>query len=191
MKIALTGASSTGKTTVAKLLADKLKIPFVGSTARSIAERVKLQPEQINNRDEFILFQKRVIEEKLLEESSYDSFITDRAYIDSIVYTLKLSMLLDSDDINFLRVYEKECIAKTHNYDILIKVPAVLPVKSDNVRKTNECVNMLVDKLNDYYFHIVCKHNNSDMLCIELKDSDIMIGNPDFTIHKILKYIDV
>lgn len=184
MKIAFTGASSTGKTTVAKLLSEELEIPFVGSTARELAKKYNYQPEQFKNRKTLINFQKEVINIKYQTELKYTTFVTDRAYIDSITYLLKLYYLLDPiKDKEFTSNYIDHCLSLTdNNYTIVIRFPQVLEVKEDEIRKTDTIANMVVDILNKGVFSSL-KHVER----VELPKNIFRAGDPQVVVDYILQ----
>jgi len=163
MKIALTGASGTGKTTLANHISKMLNIPYVQSTARSIAEEQNIQPEQINSKDDLIQFQIKVITKKLQTEEQYKSFITDRAYIDSICYVLNKHYLFDESDYkSFIIPYYTRCLQLTNKtYDWVIRLPIGIELKTDNIRKTNQVSNMVLDIINQYFFSLLQNHKIS------------------------------
>jgi len=154
MRIALTGASSTGKTTLAQALATELDITYHGSTARQLAKEWKLQPEQFKDAELSIKFQEEVISRKYREESNLVDFITDRALIDSAAYVLKLHHIYNDVHYEFIHNYIKKCIDITNElYDIVIRLPAnVIPVEIDNERVTNRVSNTCVDWINKGLF---------------------------------------
>ena len=92
MKIALCGASGTGKTTVAKLFAEDKDFgcTYLPNNTRALAEAVTGVPEpyEVDSMGLRTLFQRVMLVMKRHVESHADDFITDRSYVDHVVYSL-------------------------------------------------------------------------------------------------------
>lgn len=148
MRIALSGASGVGKTTLAKMLSTTLGIPFTGSTARSVAVKGKFCSEYINSGKQLMLFQEEVLKLKIEVESKLESFISDRALLDTVTYTIAKYPLLQDDYQEWFDGYVSRCVEHTlENYDVIFKLPeGVFPVVDDGVRTGNTGIkNKLID----------------------------------------------
>lgn len=88
MRIAMTGASGTGKTTLAEWIASTYKLPFNPVGARSVAKAMGFDSpydvDKFGKREEF---QRRLIIEKLAWEVDHETFVTDRTPFDNLAYT--------------------------------------------------------------------------------------------------------
>lgn len=108
-KICIVGSQGVGKTTLTNLLSTKLKIPVISEIARNFTKE-QLQCTNI----EYPNIQKRILELQLLEESKYDSFISDRGSIDNLAYFLYSCYDISSDLDNSF--YVSQSINNALNY---------------------------------------------------------------------------
>lgn len=140
MKIAFTGSSSTGKTTLAKALEEKLILKYINVDSRKIIDDLNHSNIDNLNEQEFIDFQKLWLNEKLVNEKSIDNFITDRTYIDAIAY-------MQNRNINNIELFNKY-IKNMDIYDFIFYLPiGRIPFFDDGYRSKNEESNKNVDKL--------------------------------------------
>ncbi len=87
-RIAFTGASGTGKTTLAKYLAESLALEVNPIGSRSVAKAMGFDsPYDVDAAGKRSEFQRRLLEEKRAWENEHDSFVTDRTTIDNLAYT--------------------------------------------------------------------------------------------------------
>jgi predicted ATPase len=118
VKIAFSGASGTGKTTLARWISEEYGIPLNPVGARSIAAEMGFATpygaDAAGRRGEF---QRRLLVRKLEWEADHDSFVTDRTPLDNIAYTALHSV--DSVDEMML----SEAIAGTHWYTLIVMCP--------------------------------------------------------------------
>lgn len=86
ISIAFCGTHGSGKTTLAKAVAEKLGLPFVGSIARSILQREGISYKMLI-KDFWALcdFQRECFERALLLEAP---FVTDRSIYDMMAYSV-------------------------------------------------------------------------------------------------------
>lgn len=87
MKIAIMGASGTGKTTLATAIASAYGIPLNPIGARSVALDMGFtNPYDVDAAGRRKEFQERLFDEKLIWEHHHDRFVTDRSYLDNLTY---------------------------------------------------------------------------------------------------------
>lgn len=89
MRIAFMGASGTGKTTLAKVVAARfgLEVNPVGS--RQVAEAMGFaSPYDVDQAGRRAEFQERLLLEKTAWESEHPSFVTDRTTLDNLAYSM-------------------------------------------------------------------------------------------------------
>jgi nicotinamide riboside kinase len=140
MKIALTGSSSTGKTTLAKeLCLQSIVKNYITVDAREIMGKYNIKNIDNFTDHDYLLFQKEWIESKIEIENIYDSFITDRSYIDAIGY-MKSKNIIDQVLIN-------KCIEKMSVYDFVFYLPyGSIDFLDDGHRSNNIDFNKQVDE---------------------------------------------
>lgn len=111
MKIGLTGASGTGKTTLAKALADKYDLKIITNVARSSpGADLGMLTTNSQKSNQFIIMH------TLQFWSEQDNIVSDRTVLDAYLYTRNLS--------NLERKYAIELVK--HNlrqYDLIIYCP--------------------------------------------------------------------
>lgn len=89
IRIAIAGASGTGKTTLAQALMGKYNLPINPVGSRSIALQMGLQnPYEVDALGRREEFQAMIFHEKRAWEASHDSFVTDRTVFDNLAYCL-------------------------------------------------------------------------------------------------------
>lgn len=89
MRIAFSGPSGTGKTTLAKYVSEKYGLPMNPVGARSVSQAMGFAtPYDVDKAGKRAEFQKRLAEEKMAWEDEHASFVTDRTTFDNLVYTM-------------------------------------------------------------------------------------------------------
>lgn len=88
-RIAFCGSAGTGKTTLAKLVETRLKIPMNPKGSREAAAAMGFaSPYDVDAAGRRGDFQRLLLEMKYGWEHLHDEFVTDRTYVDNMVYTL-------------------------------------------------------------------------------------------------------
>lgn len=102
MRIAIAGASGTGKTTLARAISEKYKIPINPVGARSVALEMGFDnPYDVDKAGRRVEFQKRLFESKRDWERAHADFVTDRTYFDNLTYcTLHMAEHVEEDALD-------------------------------------------------------------------------------------------
>jgi predicted ATPase len=89
MRLALSGPSGTGKTTLAIALAERLRLPLCPVGARSVAADMGFSsPYDVDKAGLRKEFMRVLTQQKGAWEAAHDSFVTDRTHYDNLAYTL-------------------------------------------------------------------------------------------------------
>lgn len=133
MKIALSGSGSTGKSTLAKAVAEKYNVPIIPEFAREVAEKMKIENIRKVTPDIYFTFQENILKRKLEEEKKYETFIADRSTADVAAYYFRWCCRDMEDDKN--KQYIDLCFENLKNYDKIILLPwNSIPVEADGFR---------------------------------------------------------
>ena len=160
MKIAITGAHSSGKTTLSKFFSQENNIPFVrGDTIKQIMERYfpGKSIEQLSDSENLEL-ERLGLESRIKEESKSESFVSDGCTLNSIAY-LK-AKVKDVDKSPGFSEFYKLATKNAKNYDFIIYLPPELPLVDDGFRPLSpefrlEIDYLLLEILKDYKFYTV------------------------------------
>lgn len=127
-RIAIIGSQSTGKSVLAKELANRLKLPLITEIARRWDIEKATQTELID-------IQKEVLKLQIEEERKHEQFISDRSTIDNLSYWLhNVSPIVDKEENT---LYIETALGNVKNYSyIFLLVPEFYPV-DDGFRNTN------------------------------------------------------
>lgn len=89
-RIAFAGASGTGKTTLARYVADRLTLPLAPSAARAAAAEMGLDsPYDADALGIRHALQQRIVHKRLVWQQEHaDGFVSDRSSFDDLAYTL-------------------------------------------------------------------------------------------------------
>lgn len=143
IRIGFCGASSTGKTTTAKLVAHLLGIPFLPSVARGVYEEWGLtteKEERVLPQHERAQFQHMIFVRKYWSERTVDAFVSDRTLIDHLVYT-RIAKVADADLVDMMR----KAIGR---YDLVVRFRAGdLPFANDGMRADEPAHRAMVDHM--------------------------------------------
>jgi predicted ATPase len=89
LRIGFTGASGTGKSTLAEFVAETYGLPINPVGSRSVAAAMGYaSPYDVDAAGNRALFHRRLVDEKVAWEEAHESFVTDRATIDNLTYTV-------------------------------------------------------------------------------------------------------
>lgn len=86
MKVFLVGAHSAGKTTLARYIAQRYRLPMISEVARQVQAELEVPLEQIRvDLDLANRYQQRVFDLQIEAESRHKAFVSDRAF-DNVAY---------------------------------------------------------------------------------------------------------
>ena len=117
-RIALTGASGTGKSTLATNLAAHLKLPLNPVGSRSVAESMGFaSPYDVDKAGMRGEFQRNLILQTIGWEFRHDEFVTDRTLLDNLAYTALHDVASVSEELLF------SCFSGMSRYTHIIHCP--------------------------------------------------------------------
>ncbi|GJL66423.1 MAG: hypothetical protein NPIRA05_13940 [Nitrospirales bacterium] len=138
MKIAFTGASGTGKTSVAHYLLSKKcrelsEIPLVGVDSRNLLDNIGLKRAEFIDHNQYKVFQIMYFSQKMLIESGRDAFLTERSFADGLIYW---KMHCDGvADPSEKEIITRLCREQTMKYDYHFLFPVgFIPLEDDGYR---------------------------------------------------------
>lgn len=143
MKIGFVGSHGTGKTTLATLLAQDLKLPIITGVMTKIWKEYKIEDfDRLSLKDranfQIIALSKQI----LLQEDNASGFVTDRSVLDMLAYTLYLDCLEPS----ILDIYKKQVELICKDYDFIFYLPIAFEFENRNLRASEES-QIKVDKI--------------------------------------------
>lgn len=157
MKIAFTGAGGTGKTTLAKYIAEKWGVPYVGSVSREVMTELGIESEMDQEKlsdDELLFLQQAIYERRKTKLASLDSYVTDRCALDNYIYGLRRCGSALTERVRDL--WEKGAVADLYAQDLVFHTPiGLFETVADGVRVTDVSHQHLMDAA---MYGFLCKH---------------------------------
>lgn len=156
MRVGLCGAQGVGKTTLAKELSTRLRIPRIEEQARIAAHEIGADRLSMLKKDPElgIEFQNLCLNKQINSEfQAGSSFVSCRTTIDNVLYWMKWH----AHNAGSLRTneYYGKCSAHVKNYDLIVYVPPEFDIEDDGFRSINKEyqreMDMLVQMLLAYY----------------------------------------
>jgi nicotinamide riboside kinase len=132
-KIAFVGTHSTGKTTLAKLTGEDLKLPIITNVMRNLYSEHEVKNfEKLSLKDR-ARFQKLALSKQILLQNDKEAYITDRSVIDMLAYTIQLKCLSDKD----LGLYKEIVKIICEKYDKIFYFPIMFSQKDEQGRASS------------------------------------------------------
>ena len=157
MKVAFTGAGGTGKTTLAKYIAEKWGIPYVGSVSREVMREMGIESEAAQESmgdHELLALQQGIYERRKAKLASLDSYVTDRCALDNYIYGLRRCGSALTEEIR--AEWEKGAGADLYAQDLVFHTPiGLFETEDDGVRVTDLSHQHLMDSA---MYGFLCKH---------------------------------
>ncbi|MDD3653701.1 MAG: ATP-binding protein [Desulfotomaculaceae bacterium] len=149
MKIGISGAQGTGKTTLARALSEELDLPLVEEQARLLTAREYgyKTPRELHEQTELgQQFQWRCLELQMAAEDKLPGgFISDRTVIDNAVYWMKWHSreAKSEDNMRYYRTVEN----RARDYDFIIYVPPEISLVANGFRNPDRAYQEEIDFL--------------------------------------------
>lgn len=132
MRLGLTGAHRSGKTTLAKEVSKNLDVPFIETKVSGIFEELGLDVKGDLSFDERLLVQDAMLIKCNKFWAAHNKFITDRTPLDFIAYMLadiSPKTVLTKDQDNAVSKYFMHCMNSLNiNFDGIVFVPMLFNI---------------------------------------------------------------
>lgn len=158
MKLAFTGAHSTGKTTLVKELSNsvpkKYTQKYVTEVARKIIDRGYPLGDKATEKAYLQYISSQLEEERDIE--NYDLFVSDRTLLDPLAYMFvnkELFGAVVSDEL--IRMMENIWIMEQKKYDWYVYFPVEFPLVEDGIRPIGNEYQKAID---DMIHGLLCEH---------------------------------
>lgn len=136
MKIYFSGSHSTGKSTLARYVSQKYKLPMISETARMILSEQETQIDLLRyDLDAIDKYQQQVFNRQISEEQNHSSFISDRSIVDVLAYSGQHSRILPNL-IAAPELQSRISILREPDSFIFFVRPSKATLKADGVRET-------------------------------------------------------
>lgn len=132
MRIAITGAHGTGKTTLARALSKELGLPLISEQARLVAAEMAVRTCEELFQDPNLAreFQERVLEEQINAQLAHpEGFVSDRCTLDCIAYW---NLYLGGEGAG--RYFFKARLHAYRRLNLIVYVPPVVLPGGDGFR---------------------------------------------------------
>jgi len=138
-RIAFSGSAGTGKTTLARAVAERLGVPYIEEGFRRRVDEGLLlyKLDDAQRRD---LMRDMWVEQRALERAASDGFVSDRSSVDFAAFWLHYGLVdAESETERFLAEMQRDAA----EVDRVVLCPwGILPLESDGVRSTNRWLQL-------------------------------------------------
>jgi hypothetical protein len=157
MRIAFCGASGTGKTTLAKWVADEFELPFNPIGSRSVAQTMGFDsPYDVDQAGKRAEFQWNLLQEKAAWEFVNEQFVSDRTTFDNLLYTA-LHDVYCIDDKTLAKAKEG---MRRYTHIIYCPFAAFCNVDGDQDRVQDTVYHQIYDAALGGFLHNLTNHLN-------------------------------
>lgn len=143
-KIAFIGSHSTGKTTVARPIAETLGVPFLSEVARDVARDWGLTPATIPA-DRVLDYQWEILHRQIEREQQHPAWVSDRSTLDNCAYFEAYAEHQTTPE-DAAR-YKRRAWGNTVHYDRLILIPPMFAPVDDGERHTDPAEQLRVHRI--------------------------------------------
>ena len=144
MKVAFVGSFSTGKTTMANLMAKEWQLPLLPEAAREVAELGFPLDTTATAETETLIFLKT-----LRAELSHPAFVADRSFFDVLCYAdwvLEQERPPRKEDHLWLEAREIATLDLRARYDHVFYLPVEFPIVLDGLRPDDTACQADIDR---------------------------------------------
>jgi predicted ATPase len=182
MKIYFTGCHGSGKTTLARYVSEKYKVPLITEVARQVLSEKELHIDTLRHNLEVVdEYQTQIFYRQLQEEQAYStSFVSDRSALDALCYAGQhsrvVSQLFQSPQLTeYLGV-----LRQPDSYLFFVR-PCKATLRADGVRESlnwdgavaiDAMLKLLLEIFEIRYFQI-----NTDNMQERVKLINSVLGN--------------
>jgi hypothetical protein len=143
LRIAVTGASGVGKSSLSELIAIAMDLPLIPEIARELClQRGHANPAEIPDQQ---TFRQEVLEKQTTAESECPNYVSDRSTIDCWVmwqrWHICTAMTYETE------AYYEQCRTQANNYTHVIYIPPMFPAVEDAFRWTEPDYIKQLDRL--------------------------------------------
>lgn len=144
MRIALSGASSSGKTTLASAYAKCApNLIQMNVDARKLLDRMHMRHVGAMTPQAYAIFQRRYISAKIRNERRLDNYLTERSFVDAYAYWVFHCNEIAEEREN--RQVQKICEKFARRYDLHFFLPyGLVPHDDDGYRHKNPAYHKLI-----------------------------------------------
>jgi len=148
MKIILTGAHGTGKSTLVQPLASAYNLPVLQRTVRTFWEDNGVKDFELLPSDIRAIFQKHLLLNQLDKENTLweQGFITDRSVLDYLGYAVVSSSMSKTD----LDLYKALIRERLLQYDYIIYLPVEFPAEPEYLRANPQSQTEVAEVLEEH-----------------------------------------
>ena len=134
MKVYFVGSHSTGKTTCARYVSEKYKLPMITEVARAVLSEKELHLDTLRYDLSMVdEYQSAIFYRQLKEESKSPAFVSDRSF-DCLAYAAQHSRVL-SDLLTSTEMRDYlQCLKSPDSFIFFVR-PAKATLKADGVRE--------------------------------------------------------
>lgn len=162
MKVYFVGSHSTGKTTCARYVSGKYKLPMITEVARAVLSEKELHLDSLRyDMDLVDDYQNSIFERQLDEEKKYSSFVSDRSF-DCLAYAAQHTRIFSSL-VHSAELGDYLASLRAPDSFIFFVRPSKATLKADGVREAinwdgivaiDSMVKLMLEMWNLRYFQI-------------------------------------
>ena len=145
MKIAISGTAGIGKSSLAKALADKLRLPLIAENYETLFDK----PKKITDTGQLAEAILRILESKQQLEEQHGSFVTDRCPIDLFHLWMKTGLWVRQQETE--RLYNM-AVQQVDQYDLVVFPPSGI-LAADSEHETRDFRQRTPSKYVQMYNH--------------------------------------
>jgi nicotinamide riboside kinase len=137
LKVYITGAHASGKTTLARYVAKQYHLPMIPEVARMVLSEKQMYLDTLRyDLDQVDDYQRQVFHRQLEEERRHSShFVSDRSFLDSLAYAAQHTRIL-SELMTDPKIEEHLPILQDKSSYVFFVRPCQATLKADGVRET-------------------------------------------------------